>query len=109
MWTETSFVVVVRTASWTSSTLWTNVGFKVTNVESSAKNLDLSDYDANLYDFVDYTGNGVQVEFKGTNGTKPYNYEAGKYYEVAKIRVYATKAAVSVNGFTLTNTIEDYK
>ena len=81
----------------------TNIGFKITDVDSSAKNLDLSDYAANLYDFVDYAGNGVQVEFKGTAGVKTYNYEAGKSYEVAKMRVYATKAAISVDGFTLTN------
>ena len=113
MWTKASFVVVVKTASWsTSSTLGTNVGFKVTDVDSSAKNLDLSDYAANLYDFIDYTGNGVQVEFKGTTASKTYNYEAGKAYEVAKVRIYATKAAVEVNGFTLTNAgnldIDDY-
>lgn len=112
IWQEASFIVVVKTASWTSSDLGTNVGFKVTDVDSSAKNLDLSNYSANLYDFIDYTGNGVQVEFKGKEWTTTYNYEAGKSYEVAKVRIYATKAAVSVNGFTLTNNwtldLDDY-
>ena len=104
IWKGASFIIVVQTASGSAGDLGaTNIGFKVTDVDSSAKNLDLSDYAANLYDFVDYAGNGVQVEFKGTNTTKTYNYEAGKSYEVAKMRVYATKAAVSVDGFTLTN------
>ena len=101
---DASFIVVVETAEGSASELKvTNIGFKVTDVDSSAKNLDLSKYDANLYDFVDYSGNWVQVEFKGKTTDTTYNYEAWKFYDVAKMRVYATKAAVSVNGFKLTS------
>ena len=101
---DASFIVVVETASGSASYLKvTNIGFKVTDVDSSAKNLDLSKYDANLYDFVDYSGNWVQVEFKGKTTDTTYNYEAWKFYDVAKMRVYATKAAVSINGFKLTS------
>jgi hypothetical protein len=96
-----SIVVVVTTPSGkTKSDLGTTIGFKVIDVDSSAKNLDLSDYSANLYDFVDYAGTDVKVAFKGSN--KEYNYEEGKSYEVAKVKLTASNAAVLVNGLTLT-------
>ena len=37
---------------------------------------------------------------KGSN--KTYNYEEGKSYEVAKLKVSATNSAILVKGFTLT-------
>ena len=79
----------------------TNIGFKVTDVDSSAANLDLDDYSAYLYDIIDYDGSEVTVELKGKK--KSYNVAAWEEYEVAKLKVSATNSAIEVNGFTLTN------
>ena len=77
------------------------MGFKVTDVDSTAANLNLNDYNPNIYDVVDYAGKTVFVEIKGT--TKDYNYEEGKSYEVARLKLKAGENAVLVKGFTLTN------
>ena len=77
------------------------MGFKVTNVDSTAANVDLDDYSANLYDVVGYSSEEVFVEIKGT--AKDYNYEEGKSYEVARLKVKAGNSAINVKGFTLTN------
>jgi hypothetical protein len=96
-----SIVIVVSTPTGkTKSDLGTNIGFKVIDVDSSAKNLDLSDYNPNLYDIIDYAGTDVKVAFKGSS--KDYNYEEGKSYEIAKVKLTASNAAVLVNGLTLT-------
>ena len=77
------------------------MGFKVTGVDSTAANVDLDDYSANLYDVVGYYSEEVTVEIKGT--AKDYNYEEGKSYEVARLKVKAGNSAINVKGFTLTN------
>ena len=77
------------------------IGFKVTDIDSSAKNVDIADYKAYTYDIIGYTGSEVSLDPKG-NG-KEYNYEEGKFYEVSRIKVSASNAAILVNGFTLTN------
>ncbi|MBR4634554.1 hypothetical protein IKO50_06530 [bacterium] len=77
------------------------MGFKVTNVDSTAANVNLDDYSANLYDVVGYSSEEVFVEIKGT--AKDYNYEEGKSYEVARLKVKAGNSAINVKGFTLTN------
>ena len=77
------------------------MGFKVTDVDSTAANLNLDDYNPNIYDVVDYAGKTVYVEIKGTE--KDYNYEEGKSYEVARLKVKAGENAILVKGFTLTN------
>ena len=77
------------------------MGFKVTDVDSTAANLNLDDYSPNIYDVVDYAGKTVFVEIKGTD--KDYNYEEGKSYEVARLKVKAGENAILVKGFTLTN------
>ena len=77
------------------------MGFKVTDVESSAKNLNLDDYAPHTYDVVAYVGSNVTVEMKGSN--KTYNYEEGESYEIARVKVAAGDNAVIVKGFTLTN------
>ena len=96
-----SVVVVVTTPNpSTKADLGTNIWFKVTAVESSAKNLNLSNYSANLYDIVDYAGTDVKVDYKGSD--KTYNYVEGNAYEVAKVKLTASNAAILVNGLTLT-------
>ena len=94
-------VIVITTVGSTTAVMWSkSIWFKVTDVDSSAKNLDLSDYDANLYDIIDYLGTDAKIQLKGSH--KDYNYEEWKSYEVAKIKVMATNAAILVKGFTLT-------
>ncbi len=93
-------IVVITTAEKDAADLWNSIGFKVTAVDSSAKNLDLSDYSANLYDIIDYKWTNAKITLKGSD--KNYNYEEWKYYEVAKVKITATNAALLVNGFTLT-------
>ena len=77
------------------------IGFKVTAVDSSAKNVDLSDYTAYTYDIVEYNGTNVTVNVKGNS--KDYNYEPDTFYEVSRLKVKANSSAISVNGLTLTN------
>ena len=88
--------VVVKTvnAEWT---IW----FKVTDAESTAKNLNLDDYSPYTYEVVDYVGSVVTVEMKGT--PKTYNYEEGESYEIARVKVAAGDNAVLVRWFTLSN------
>ena len=88
---------LVVTTSGAAGTMW----FKVTDVDSTAANLNLKDYSPNIYDVVDYAGKTVYVEIKGTD--KDYNYEEGKSYEVARLKLKAGENAVLVKGFTLTN------
>ena len=79
------------------STLW----FKVVDVESTAKNLNVDKYSPYTYDLVNYDGS--KVEFSSRNSaTKDYSYEAGEMYEVAKFRVKAPNdAAILIKGFTM--------
>jgi len=102
-----TITVVIETNKFTSTygktwdKAWTNIGFKVTAVDSSAKNLDISNYSPYLYDMIEYNGSSVTVTAKGKD-TK-YHYESGKAYELARFQVKASNTAVRVNGFTLTN------
>jgi len=83
------------------------IGFKVVAAESTAKNLNLDDYDPYTYDLVSYAGSAVQFSSRNS-GTKSYNWEAGELYEVAKFRVKApSDAAILVKGFTLTDNEEN--
>ena len=84
------------------STLW----FKVVDVESTAKNLNVDKYSPYTYDLVNYDGS--KVEFSSRNSTtKDYSYEAGEMYEVAKFRVKAPNdAAILIKGFTMNDDIE---
>ena len=77
------------------------IGFKVTGVDSSAKNVDVADYKAYTYDIIAYSGSEVSISVKGNN--KDYNYEEDSFYEVSRLKVAASNAAILVNGFTLTN------
>jgi hypothetical protein len=97
------------TADWTVVVQLTGVasgstiGFKVTDVTSSAKDVDLGKYNPHLYDIVTYDAVKVSIDSKGTS--KDYNYEEGEMYEVAKIKIKANTSALEVNGFTLTNNL----
>jgi len=77
------------------------IGFKVTDIESSAKDTNLSNYTPYQYDMVEYDGTTVNVEAKGN--TKTYHYTEGESYEVARVQVKAGSASVDVNGFSFTN------
>ena len=90
--------VVVRTAGTKASG---SIGFKVVDVTSTAKNVDLGNYEPNLYDIITYSGANVDVTLKGSN--KTYNYEEGESYEVARLQVKSNGAAIAVKGFTLKN------
>jgi hypothetical protein len=77
------------------------IGFKVVDVDSSAKNLNLDDYTPYTYDMVTYKGSEVTVNIKGTK--KDYNYEEGESYEIARLQIKAHDSIIYVKGFTLTN------
>ena len=77
------------------------IGFKVTDVSSTAKNVDLWDYSPNKYDIVDYEAGWLTVSANPT--VKKYNYEAKESYEIAKFKLQAGNAAVTLRGFTLEN------
>ena len=99
--------IVARTKGTKSSG---SIGFKVVDVTSTAKNVDLGDYEPNTYDIITYSGANVDVSLKGSN--KEYNYEEGKSYEVARLQVKSNGAAINVKGFTLKNNwtldVEDF-
>ena len=78
------------------------IGFKVTDVNSTAKDVDLGNYKAYTYDVVAYDGTAAKITAKW--GTKDYNYE-GKPVEISKFKIKAPDdSAILVNSFTLTNT-----
>ncbi|MBO7095175.1 hypothetical protein J6V86_03230 [bacterium] len=60
-------------AKLTGNNVGGTIGFKVVDVDSSAKNLNLDDYTPYTYDMVTYNGSSVTVNIKGTK--KDYNYE----------------------------------
>lgn len=99
--------VVVRTQGSKASG---SIGFKVVDVTSTAKNVDLGNYEPNLYDIITYSGANVDVALKGS--TKTYNYEEGTSYEVARLQVKSNGAEIAVKGFTLKNNgsldVEDF-
>ncbi len=96
---EDAIIVVVSTNAATTAS---SLGVKVTSVESSAKNLDISNYSPYLYDMVSYTSSTVTIVKKGKDSTT-YHYEADKSYEIGRFQVKAGNAAILVNGFTLSN------
>ena len=80
------------------------IGFKVTDADSTAKNLNVDNYNPYTYEIIDYTGSEVTVNIKWSN--KNYNYEEGKSYEIARLQIKATNKDILVNGFTLTNDVK---
>ena len=80
----------------------TTLGFKVTDVSSTAKDVDLGNYKAYTYNVVLYNGTLAKITAKGWE--KDHNYE-GKAVEVSKFKIKAPdNSAIKVTGFTLTNT-----
>ena len=77
------------------------IGFKVVDVESTAKNLNVDNYTPYTYDMVNYDGATATIDAKGT--AKNYNFVAGESYEVARFKVSAASSALTVKGFTLKN------
>ncbi len=100
--------VVVNTRTLPTSTTDTRkngstIGFKVVDADSTAKNLNLDDYDPYTYDLVSYAWSKVQFSSRNS-ATKDYAWEADKSYEVAKFRVKApSDANILVKWFTLTD------
>ena len=80
------------------------IGFKVTDVDSTAKNLNVDNYDPYTYEIIDYVGSAVTLEIKGS--AKNYNYEEWESYEIARLKVKATNKDITVKGFTLTNNLK---
>jgi len=94
--------VVLQTVDLAPATNGSTIGFKVVDVESTAKNLNVDDYDPYTYDLVKYDGSKVTFTVRGSD--KDYNYEEGESFEVAKFRVKASDdSAAVVKGFTLKN------
>jgi hypothetical protein len=78
------------------------IGFKVKDVDSSAKNLNVDSYKPYTYDVVEYSG--AFVDFTVRNTEKTHNIEAGKLYEISKFKIKApSDSSILVRGFTLTN------
>ena len=76
------------------------IGFKVTDVESTAANVDLPTKKPTTYSVVAYNGSNIVTTTRA--GTKEYNYVEGEMYEVAKFKVKAADdAAILVKGFSL--------
>ena len=98
---EDTVVIAIRTVNPTPATPGTSVGFKVKDVDSSAKNVDLSSYSPYLYDMIKYTGSDVTITPKGRDTV--YHYNSEESYEIARFQVRASNSAISVNGFTLNN------
>ena len=95
-----SATVVLRMKAWSEA--GKTIGFKVIDVVSTAKNVDLGNYNPYTYDTVVY--NWAEVTFTIRWTTKEYNLEVGESYEVSKFKVKApADSALLVKGFTLTN------
>ena len=95
-----SATVVLKMKAWSEA--GKTIGFKVIDVVSTAKNVDLGNYNPYTYDTVVY--NWAEVTFTVRWTTKEYNLETGKSYEVSKFKVKApADSALLVKGFTLTN------
>lgn len=97
---EADFVVVVQLANNTGSAAGT-IGFKVTDITSSAKNLNIKNYTPYTYTMVVYEGSDVALSVKGQD--RKHSYNANESYEVARFQLKANAVPVLVNGFTLTN------
>jgi len=97
-WTFNATVVVETLVN---SKVGGTLGFKVVDVNSTAKDVDLGNYKAYTYDVVAYDGTTAKVTAKW--GEKDYNYE-GNAVEISKFKIKAPDdSSIVVNSFTLTN------
>ena len=94
-----ALTIVLRTSD--TAKAGGTIGFKVTDVDASAKNLDISKYNPYTYELVKYDGSKVTLSVKGND--KSYNYEEGEFYEVSRVKIKAGASMLSLNGITLTN------
>jgi hypothetical protein len=79
-------------------------GFKVVDVTSTAKDLDLGNYKPATYEAIAFDGANVTLIQRGSATVKTYNFEAGKMYEVIKFKIQSPNdSAIKVSGFTLEN------
>jgi len=95
-----AYTIVVNVDTWHA--VWDTLWFKVTDVTSSAETLRISSYTPTTYSMVTYTSSSVSAELKWKDTT--YNYEAWKEYQIAKFRLKAGNAEISVKWFTLKET-----
>jgi hypothetical protein len=78
------------------------VGFKVVDVESTAKNVNISGK-ANTYTAIAYDGSKMTLIVR-TNKAKEYNWTASELYEVAKFKVNTPDdSSILLRGFTFKN------
>ena len=85
---------------------WNTIWFKVVDVTSTAKNVDLENYSPYTYSVVDY--DWADLIFTNRYADKTYNWEAGEFYEVAKFKLKApSDSAVEVKSFTLTDSLKN--
>ncbi len=98
---KSEVVTIVVETDGTAATYDGTVGFKVTEVDTSAENVEIEKYTPYEYSFVSYGWTTVDLTWKGKADT--YNYEAGASFEIAKFKLEAWSSAVSVKWFTLTN------
>ena len=77
------------------------IGFKVIEVNASAKTVDIEDYKPYTYNYVSYNGTHITINVKDKERT--YHYADGDSYVVSQFQVKADTSSVRVNGFTLAN------
>jgi len=78
------------------------VGFKVVDVESTAKDVNISGK-ANTYTAIAYDGSKMTLIVR-TNKEKEYNWTASELYEVAKFKVNTPDdSSILLRGFTFKN------
>jgi hypothetical protein len=94
---ESTYVIVVQLKA---TAIKGTIGFKVTDVASSAKNLDIKKYTPNTYQMIEYDGSEVNLSDKAT--ARNYSYNAGESYEVARLQARTSAVPIVVNGFTFT-------
>ncbi len=97
---ESTFVIVVQLKA---TAIKGTIGFKVTDVASSAKNLDIKKYTPNTYQMIEYDGSDVNLSDKAT--ARSYSYNAGESYEVARLQARTSAVPIVVNGFTFTQCV----
>ena len=86
--------------AWTvNHTAGETIWFKVTDVVSSAETLKIASYTPTEYTLAVNNSSAITATLKGK--TMTYNYAEWESYQVAKVRVQASNAEISVNGLTI--------
>jgi len=106
---ELNAVIVVNTKDTWADALaaGATVGFKVVDVESTAKDTNIS-AKANTYTAIKFDGSKITFNLTKATSTKEYNWEAGEVYEVAKFKVTAPDdSSIILRGFTFAKKTTD--